>query len=256
MLQKQVETPKFAAGTFTPSSNLRSVTINDLKGKNSFLIHPISDITVSSRVQYGGFTLRNQCKFCRSSNTGKSSWTAIATGNFSTGAASNALSFNSTTGVVSILTAADTNGGGYFLSGVTYAYAGWIEDGTEQTGDFITGSFTPTSNTLNYTVSNLVGKNCFIVWKDVDGYSTSYNTHIMDIVYKNVTKTSMSKRTNGSTYWGDPSTWTAYGTGNNSANVTYASTTGKITVKSNTYSGGRGYFLANTKYYYAAWNVD
>jgi len=255
IVSKSEPATRFAFGTFTPESNLRSVTLPDLKGKNSFLIHPISDITISNRVQYGGFTLRNQCKFCRSTNTGKNAWSNKYTNNFSTGVASNSLSFNSSTGVVSILTGADINGGGYFLAGVTYAYAGWIEDGTAQTGDFVTGHLTPASNSQTCTFSDLVGKNCFIVWKDQDSYSSSVSSHVMDIVYKDRLLTCAAVRTNGGWYLGDPSPFTAYGTGTNSQ-VTYTAATKTLKTTNTSYSNGRGYYVGGEPYYYAGWYVE
>lgn len=107
------------SGSFSPESNLRSVTLPDCIGKSNILIYPTTPLaTISAgRTHYGDLiTTANGVKMVGSTNSGGTSWTL---------GLSTASSWDSTTGTITITAGTTANYGGYYASGMTYAYVAW-----------------------------------------------------------------------------------------------------------------------------------
>lgn len=107
------------SGTFTPTSNLRSITLSDCVGKTSIVIFPISSIVAISgaRTHWGDVIIDGALKASGSTNSSGTSW-SLSTG-------SNHSSFDGATGTVTINTGVNSNYGGYYTSGMTYGYRAW-----------------------------------------------------------------------------------------------------------------------------------
>lgn len=116
------------SGTFTPSENLRSITLSDAVGKSSILIYPKFDLAtadITARVHWGCLISNGKCILVTATNTGKNAYTASTTMSAATGETSTKDTFNSSTGTVTITGGADNNYGGYFVSGKQYGYVAW-----------------------------------------------------------------------------------------------------------------------------------
>ena len=116
------------SGTFTPDSDLRSVTLSDCIGKSSILTFPMFDLAtadITTRVHWGSLIVDGRCIMDGSTNTGKTGFIAQMTLTSGTSQLSSRDSFDSSTGTVSILSGADSNYGGYFVSGKQYGYVAW-----------------------------------------------------------------------------------------------------------------------------------
>lgn len=116
------------SGTFTLTSDARSVTLSDTIGKNSILIYPMFDIAtaeITSRVHWGSLISGGRCIMVMSTNSGKNSYSCYAIMNAATGETSPKDSFNPDTGTVTINGGTDNNYGGYFVAGKQYGYAAW-----------------------------------------------------------------------------------------------------------------------------------
>lgn len=112
------------SGTFTPASDLRSITLPDTIGKSSILIYPMFDLVYSEitlRVHWGELVSNGRCILAGSTNSGKNSYAYTFTNNAATGQLSS-ITFDSTTGTVTIGYGADNNYGGYYISGKQYGY--------------------------------------------------------------------------------------------------------------------------------------
>ena len=115
------------SGTFTPASNLRSITLPDTIGKSSVLIYPMFDLVyseITSRVHWGELVSNGRCILTGSTNSGKNSYVYNFTTNAATGQLSS-ITFDSTTGTVTIGFGEDNNYGGYYISGKQYGYIAW-----------------------------------------------------------------------------------------------------------------------------------
>lgn len=108
-----------ASGTFSPAENLRSITLSDCVGKKNIAIWPTTSlITGTGRTHYGELWIDGiGLRMVGSSNSGGTSW--------SLSAGSDQVSWDSTTGTMTILEAAGGNYGGYYRSGMTYGYHAW-----------------------------------------------------------------------------------------------------------------------------------
>ena len=107
------------SGSFTPESNLRSVTLPDCIGKSNILIYPTTPLaTISAgRTHYGDLiTAASGTRMVGSTNSGGTSWTL---------GLSTASSWDSTTGTITITAGTTANYGGYYAYGMTYAYVAW-----------------------------------------------------------------------------------------------------------------------------------
>lgn len=114
------------SGTFTPSSNLRSVTLSDCIGKTNIVIYPKFNIsTVSTRTHWGAVIIGGKTIMQGSTNTAGNSYVFVGTMSAETGAVGNPDTFDGTTGEVKIVASSGGNYGGYFLSGQTYGYIAW-----------------------------------------------------------------------------------------------------------------------------------
>ncbi|MDO4527418.1 MAG: hypothetical protein Q4C03_01375 [bacterium] len=114
------------SGTFTPSSNLRSVTLTDCIGKTNIVIYPKFNLsTVSTRAHWGAVIIGGKTILQGSTNTSGNGYVFVATMSAETGAVSNPDTFSGTTGEVKIVASSNGNYGGYFLSGQTYGYIAW-----------------------------------------------------------------------------------------------------------------------------------
>ena len=106
-------------GTFSPESNLRSVTLADCIGKSNILIYPTTPLATipAGRTHYGDLiTASSGTRMIGSTNSGGTSWTL---------GLSTASSWDSTTGTITITGGTTANYGGYYASGMTYAYVAW-----------------------------------------------------------------------------------------------------------------------------------
>lgn len=115
------------SGTFTPASDLRSITLPDTIGKSSILIYPMFDLVYSEitlRVHWGELVSNGRCILAGATNSGKNSYAYTFTNNAATGQLSS-ITFDSTTGTVTIGYGADNNYGGYYISGKQYGYIVW-----------------------------------------------------------------------------------------------------------------------------------
>ena len=116
------------SGTFTPDSDLRSITLPDTIGKSSILIYPMFDIAtaeITSRVHWGSLISGGRCIMVMSTNSGKNSYACYALMNAATGETSPKDSFNPDTGTATINGGTDNNYGGYYIAGKQYGYVAW-----------------------------------------------------------------------------------------------------------------------------------
>jgi hypothetical protein len=116
------------SGTFTPASDLRSITLPDTIGKSSILIYPMFDIAtadITNRVHWGALISNGECIMVASTNNGKTGYVFMGVMASATGHTSTRDSFSSTTGTVTINGGADSNYGGYYISGKQYGYIAW-----------------------------------------------------------------------------------------------------------------------------------
>lgn len=105
-------------GTFSPASNSQTVTLTDCIGCTSICIYPTTSIVApgSGRTHWGCMIIDGVCKMKGSGNSSNSSWSLSAgTGD----------TLDSSTGMVTITLGTSTNYGGYWTSGMTYAYRAW-----------------------------------------------------------------------------------------------------------------------------------
>lgn len=236
---------RIVTGTITPTSNLRTLIIPDLIDKDNFIIHPITNITteiMASRVHYGGYQINNLTAnktYCASTNTGKNAWVWAGTNTYSP-----------STGSIAISTSASSNGGGYWRAGVTYYYVGWSVSEPIKAKDMILGTYTPSTDSLTATIQDLKGKNCALIVRNKSWESVGKTLLTRVLIYSN--RVILSCGAKAAENSGGQSSPLNCETGN-SSQVTFNSTTGKITSK-DYYSGG-GYFIADVPYYYIAWNI-
>ena len=109
-----------ASGTFSPATNLRSITLSDCVGKKNIAIWPTTSIVVISgaRTHYGDMWIDGiGLRMTGSTNSGGTSWSLTP--------GSNQSSWNSTTGTMTISATTGSNYGGYYASGITYSYHAW-----------------------------------------------------------------------------------------------------------------------------------
>lgn len=113
------------SGTVTPSSNLRSLTLSDCIGKTNLVIFPVSNVSSMpvNRTHYGNLFYNGRCLVRGSANSSGSAWALQTTLNGATGDLGD--TWDSATGVLTISAGVTANYGGYFASGITYAYCAW-----------------------------------------------------------------------------------------------------------------------------------
>lgn len=118
-------------GTFTPASDLTSVTLPDTIGKSNIIIFPKFDLESGAasdlgfRVHWGCLIVNGNSILQGSTNSGATAFTGTMTLASATGHVSNADTFNSQTGTVAIGPTTGANYGGKFPSGKTYGYVAW-----------------------------------------------------------------------------------------------------------------------------------
>lgn len=117
-----------ASGTFTPSEDLRSITLSDCIGKQNCLIYPISDLPTqvgAIRTHWGGLAYAGNSILYGGTNTSSGAYVMSAEKYPSTPEWVNKNHWDASTGTYTIKLGADANGGGYFPSGFTYGYIAW-----------------------------------------------------------------------------------------------------------------------------------
>ncbi len=110
-----------ASGTFSPAEDLRSITLPDCVGKKNIVIWPTSltIVTGTGRTHYGELLIDGDgFRMVGSNNSGGTSWSLNPYG-------SGKVSWDSTTGTMTITAGTGENYGGYYRSGMTYGYHAW-----------------------------------------------------------------------------------------------------------------------------------
>lgn len=114
-------------GTFSPSEDLRSITLSDIIGKTNVAIFPQTTLAVPSgmRGHWGETFISGKCTLLGSSNTAGTGLSFNYATDPSVGITTNASTLDSTTGTVEIVAGVSANYGGYYSVGTTYRYLAW-----------------------------------------------------------------------------------------------------------------------------------
>lgn len=106
------------SGTFSPASNSQTVTLTDCIGCTSICVYPTTSIVApaSGRTHWGCMIIDGGVKATGSTNSSNSSW-SLRSGGSDT--------WDGSTGTLTITIGTGTNYGGYWTSGMTYAYRAW-----------------------------------------------------------------------------------------------------------------------------------
>lgn len=113
-------------GTFSPASNLRTVTLSDTIGKNNLAIFCQTNFNPAPINRTHGYDLFVNGKLLIVGSTNSGGTGAAATMTLSPeGNGRSGVTWDRTTGVVTISAGATSSYGGYYASGLTYGYCAW-----------------------------------------------------------------------------------------------------------------------------------